>query len=94
MKYEGNAVQFEKAEEDLNTFQAFVKLLLKIIRSDAYLPMQKIAVFPDCTSNSTNTQSYLSFSKKEFDLFNESMEMVGENIITEVLFFSFRYHHH
>ena len=94
VKYEGSAVQIEKAEEDLNIFQAFVKLLLKIIRSDAYLPIQTIGVFPDCTSTSTNTHPYMCFSKKEFDLLNESMEKLGENFITEVLFLSFRYHEH
>ena len=93
VKYKGSAVHLEKAEEDLNIVQAFLKLLLKIVRSDAYLPIQRIGMFPDCTSTSTNTQSYLSFSKKEFDLFNESVEMLGKSIIIEVLFYRFRYEH-
>ena len=94
VKYEGSAVQIEKAEEDLNIFQAFVKLLLKIIRSDTYLPIQTIGVFPDCSSTSTNIHPFMCFSKKEFDSLNESMEKLGENFITEVLFLSFRYHEH
>ena len=92
VKRKDSAVQLEKAEEELNIFPAFVKLLLKIIRSDAYLPIQAIGVFPDCTNTSTNTQFYLCFSKKEVDSFKESMEMVAEHITTGVM--SSKYHYH
>ena len=85
VKHEDSAVQLEKAEDELNIFPAFVKLILKIIRSDAYLPIQTIGVFPDCINTSANTQSYTCFSKKEFDSFNKSMETLADSMNMEVL---------
>ena len=83
MRHEDSVVQLEKAEEELNIFPAFVKLILKIIRSDAYLPVQTIGVFPYCTL--ANTQSYLCFSKNEFDSFKKSMETLEDTMNMEVL---------
>ena len=73
-------------------FSKVVDWIWNIFSPDAYLPIQTIGVFPDCTSTSTNTQSYLCFSKKEVDSFKESMEMVAEHITTVVM--SSKYHYH